>query len=213
MDERFSVKLVTVTPDAENIIAYCARVSNPSNQNNMATAPKLLSYCIKHGHWSVFEQASMTVEVVTSRAISSQILRHKSLNFQEWSQRYSKSQEFVIYPARRQDDKNRQNSLDNMSDEDKRWFEGAQKRINTLASELYEEALGRQIAKEQARFLLPLSTQTKMYITGNIRSWIHYLDVRCDVATQLEHREIANAIKAIFIKQFPVISEAKGYSL
>ena len=213
MDERFSVKLVTVTPDAENIIAYCARVSNPSNQNNMATAPKLLSYCIKHGHWSVFEQASMTVEVVTSRAISSQILRHKSLNFQEWSQRYSKSQEFVIYPARRQDDKNRQNSLDDMSDEDKQWFEGAQKKINTLASELYEEALGRQIAKEQARFLLPLSTQTKMYITGNVRSWIHYLDVRCDVATQLEHREVANAIKAIFIKQFPVISEAKGYSL
>jgi thymidylate synthase (FAD) len=209
VNERFSVKLISITPDAEKIIMYTARVSNPTNQNSTNT--KLLNYCIKHGHWSVFEMAHMTVEIVTSRGISAQILRHKSFSFQEFSQRYAEATEYIYYDARRQDDKNRQNSIDDMSEEDKEWFEDAQAKITGLADELYKEALNKGIAKEQARFLLPLSTKTKLYMTGSIRSWLHYLDLRCDNGTQLEHREIADAIKQIFKQQLPIIAEAKGW--
>lgn len=204
-----NVKLISITPEAEKTIMYCARVSNPKNQDSENT--KLLDYCIKHGHWSVFEMAHMTIEIVTSRAIAAQILRHRSFSFQEFSQRYAEAQEFEIYEARSQDPKNRQNSIDNMSEQDKKWFKEAQETIQNDAYYLYNKALEKGIAKEQARFLLPLSTQTKLYMTGSIRSWLHYLDVRCGSGTQLEHAEIANEIKKIFIEQLPVIAKAKGW--
>jgi len=195
----------------EEIMGYVARVSNPANQMNSETAPKLLGYCIKNAHWSVFEHVSMTVSIETSRGIAAQILRHRSFCFQEFSQRYASATQNEVYPARRQDNKNRQNSIDDMSDDDKEFFRYAQEDVWATANTLYQEALSRGIAKEQARFLLPLSTQTKLYMTGNVRNWIHYLDLRCGNGTQLEHKEIADAIKMIFIEQFPSISEAKGW--
>jgi thymidylate synthase (FAD) len=154
----------------------------------------------------------MTVEIVTSRAIAAQILRHRSFSFQEFSQRYAEAQDFEIYEARSQDPKNRQNSLDNMSEEDKKWFVDTQKMIQEQCLIYYHDALDRGIAKEQARFLLPLSTQTKLYMTGSVRSWLHYLDVRTANGTQLEHAEIAKEIQKIFVEQFPVIAKAKGWS-
>ena len=202
-------KLVSVTPDAEKVVMYCARVSNPKNQNSDST--KLLDYCIKHGHWSIFEMAHMTVEITTSRAIAAQILRHRSFSFQEFSQRYAEVTDFELYEPRRQDQKNRQNSIDDLSPEDMDWFMNAMIGVHTTAKALYEEAIRRGIAKECARFLLPLSTQTKLYMTGNIRSWIHYLDLRCGNGTQLEHKEIADEIKALFIEQFPNTAKAKGW--
>lgn len=206
------VNLINVTPDAEKTMLYTARVSNPANQNSENT--KLLDYCIKHGHWSVFEMADMIVEIETSRAIAAQILRHRSFNFQEFSQRYAEVPDdaFEIYPARRQDQKNRQNSVDDMSAEDKEWFAKVQVAVIDASKYYYKEAIKRGIAKEQARFLLPLNTRTKLYMKGNIRSWIHYLDLRCANGTQLEHKEIADAIKLIFIEQFPVIAKAKGWT-
>lgn len=204
-----NVKLVTVTPDAEKAIMYCARVSNPANQDSENT--KLLDYCIKNQHWSVFEMANMVVEIKTSRAIAQQILRHRSFSFQEFSQRYAEAQSFESYDARRQDTKNRQNSIDDMSDEDKEWFADAQNRVQEFCEDYYTLALKRGIAKEQARFLLPLSTTTKLYMNGSVRSWIHYLDLRCGNGTQLEHKEIADEIKKIFCKQFPNIAKAKGW--
>lgn len=203
-------KLISITPDAEKTIMYTARVSNPSNQNS--TNPKLLGYCIKHGHWSIFEMANMCIEITTSRAIAAQILRHRSFSFQEFSQRYAAATDFEVYPARRQDDKNRQNSIDDMTPEDKAWFENAQRKHNEQSMALYKSAIARGIAKEQARFLLPLSTQTKLYMNGSIRSWLHYLDLRCANGTQLEHKEIADSIKKIFIEQLPVIAEAKEWT-
>lgn len=200
------VKLISVTPDAEKIIAYCARVSSP-NQENPEYA-KLLAYCIKHHHWSVFEMADMCIEIETSRGIAAQILRHRSFNFQEFSQRYAKVSEFEIYPARRQDVKNKQNSIDDMSIEDQAWFMQSQQLMNDMALNMYEEGLKKGIAKEQMRFLLPLSTKTKMYMKGSTRSWIHYITVRSDLSTQKEHRDIALAIKDIFIEQFPSIAKA-----
>lgn len=194
--------------DAEELIAYTARVSNPANQMNMETAPKLISYLIKNKHWSPFEMAHMTVEITTSRAIAAQILRHRSFSFQEFSQRYAEVTDFETYPARRQDNKNRQNSIDDMSDDDKSWFENAQFRIQADSKDLYQEALRRGIAKEQARFLLPLSTQTKLYMCGSVRSWIHYLELRCAHGTQKEHKDIADGVKTIFIQQFPDIAKA-----
>lgn len=202
-------KLVSVTPDAEKVVMYCARVSNPKNQNSDST--KLLDYCIKHGHWSIFEMAHMTVEITTSRAIAAQILRHRSFSFQEFSQRYAEVTDFELYEPRRQDQKNRQNSIDDLAPEDMDWFMNAMIGVHTTAKALYEEAIRRGIAKECARFLLPLSTQTKLYMTGNIRSWIHYLDLRCGNGTQLEHKEIADEIKALFIEQFPNTAKAKGW--
>jgi thymidylate synthase (FAD) len=212
-----NVKIISVTKplapelahfSAEDLIAHAARVSNPSNQMSTETAPRLLKYCIKHSHWSVFETVSATFEIVTSRAIAAQILRHRSFTFQEFSQRYSQSSQVEMYSARRQDAKNKQNSIDDMSEEDKTWFELAQNTVWNTSQSLYEAALIKGIAKEQARFLLPLSTQTTLYMTGNLRNWLHYIDIRADEATQLEHREIALAIKEELKKQFPSVCEA-----
>lgn len=197
---------------SEELLTYIARVSNPSNQMNTKTSGKLLSYCIKNKHWSVFEHINMTVEITTSRAIAAQILRHRSFVFQEFSQRYSEVVNVEIYPARRQDTKNRQNSVDDMEEDIKEWFEGAQEGMANVAVSLYKEALEKGIAKEQARFLLPLSTQTTIYMTGNIRNWIHYIELRSENGTQKEHADIANAIKGIFKEQFPSISEALEWS-
>lgn len=212
-----NVRLISVTEGKlehkrpEEIIVYCARVSNPKNQDNMDTASKLLRFCIKHKHWSIFEMANMCVEIKTSRGIAPQILRHRSFNFQEFSQRYAKATEFVAYEPRRQDVKNRQNSIDDMSDDEKRWFVEALKKVQGQGLSLYEEALEKGIAKECARFLLPLNTQTTLYMNGSVRSWIHYLQVRCDESTQKEHREIAEQIKEIFCEQFPNTAEALGW--
>lgn len=204
-----NVKLVSVTPDAEKNIMYMARVSNPKNQDSSNT--KLLDYCIRNEHWSVFEMSNLTVEIETSRGIAAQILRHKSFSFQEYSLRYAKALGFETYPARRQDVKNRQNSIDDMTEQDKKWFKDAQEKIQGLCNAFYEEGLKRNIAKEQCRFLLPLSTKTRMYMNGTVRSWLHFLDLRCQESTQLEHREIADKIKEIFCEQFPNISRAKGW--
>ncbi len=204
-----NVKLIHLTPNTEDVIAYCARVSSPKQDN--PEYAKLLKYLIEHNHWSPFEMSSMCVEITTSRAISAQILRHRSFSFQEFSQRYSEAQHFEQYEARRQDLKNKQNSIDDMSDEDKEWFDQAQRDVILLANERYQQALDKGIAKEQARFLLPLLTETKLYMHGSIRSFIHYVDVRSDVSTQLEHREIALQIKEIMKKELPIISEACGW--
>jgi len=190
----------------EDLIMYCARVSNPNNETSGNT--KLLDYCAKNKHWSIFEIGGMTVKIETSRAIAQQILRHRSFSFQEFSQRYSKVQEIIRYSARRQDKKNRQNSIDDMPQVDKDWFDLAQTRVNKLSLELYEGALEKGIAKEQARFLLPMSTKTVLYMAGNIRSWIHYIDLRCGNGTQKEHQDIAVVCKDIFKEQFPHIAIA-----
>ncbi len=201
------VKLITVTPDAEKIMAHVARVSNPSNQDNPEYA-KLLRYCIKHRHWSVFETGSLTLEITTSRAIAAQILRHRSFTFQEFSQRYASPQDFVVYEARRQDVKNRQNSVDDLPEVDKEWFAGSQYEIWEKAKALYDEAISRGIAKECARFLLPLSVETKLYMTGSVRSWIHYIELRGSAGTQKEHMDIALECKKLFKEAFPTTAEA-----
>jgi thymidylate synthase (FAD) len=188
------VKLVSLTTSdgmkPEEIISYCARVSNPKNQNNFDTAPALLKYCIENKHWSPFEMCDMTIEVITSRAIAQQIIRHR-FSFQEFSQRYAKVLNNVIYDARRQDETNRQNSIDDLPEDTKDWFKASQAKVWGDSTLLYEEALKRGIAKECARFLLPLNTQTTLYMKGSVRSWIHYLMVRTDPSTQKEHRDIA----------------------
>ena len=193
----------------EGLIAYCARVSSPHQET--LNYEKLLAYCITHRHWSVFEMVDMTVEIVTSRAISPQILRHKSFQFQEFSQRYAEVQEIERYQPRRQDSKNRQNSLDDLDDATVQWFEDAQDKVAQLAMEQYNCALEKGIAKECARVLLPMGTRTKLYMKGSVRSWIHYLEVRTDKSTQQEHREIAMEIKTIFMTQFPVTAAALGW--
>lgn len=203
---------LTSVRTAEHLIAYTARVSNPTGQMVNETAPKLLKYLIKNEHWSPFEMASMTVEIKTSRGISPQILRHRSFSFQEFSQRYAEVTDFVHYPARRQDLKNRQNSIDDMTEADNLWFDAAQGIVDKVCSEYYKEALNKGIAKEQARFLLPLSTATTIYMSGTVRSWIHYIALRTKPGTQLEHREIAEGIKNIFCEQFPCTSEALDWS-
>ena len=193
---------------AEEIISFVARVSNPTNQLNLDTAPKLLGYCIEHKHWSIFETAYMTIEIETSRAIAAQIIRH-TFKIQEFSQRYSKPYSFELYEARRQDKKNRQNSIDDLPQETKDWFDKAQQSVWDLSYGLYEEGTKLGIAKECLRFLLPLNTTTRMYLTTNCRGWIHYLQVRAkEQGTQLEHAEIAEACKKIFIEQFPNTSSA-----
>lgn len=208
-----SVKLISVTQgvdgmSAQDLIAFTARVSNPANQMNLETAPKLINYLIKNRHWSPLEMVSMTVEIKTSRAIAQQILRHRSFSFQEFSQRYATATNFITYPARRQDDKNRQNSIDDLQEEVKTWFEVAQAEVQDHSERLYKEALELGIAKEQARFLLPLSTETTLYMSGTARSWVHYLELRCGNGTQKEHKEIADAIKQIFSEQFPDVAKA-----
>lgn len=210
-----SVKLISVTQPIideaktpEELIVYVARVSNPNNQSNMETASKLLRYLINNKHWSPFEQVSMTVEISTSRAIAAQILRHRSFVFQEWSQRYTEALNYIPYDARRQDNKNRQNSFDDLDDLTKARFLKAQENVWKVSYEYYKTFLDEGIAKECVRFLLPLNTETKLYMTGTIRSYIHYLQVRTDLSTQKEHRVIANAIKDILIDKFPMTCEA-----
>lgn len=209
--QEYSVKYITSTSDGEKQMAYVARVSNPENQENPNYA-KLLAYCIKHQHWSVFEGASLTVEIKTSRAIAAQILRHRSATFQEFSQRYASPTNIIVYEARRQDTKNRQNSIDDLSEDDKIWFKNAQEDLAKQSFSLYEQAVKRGIAKECARFLLPLSTETTLYMTNNCRNWIHYLQLRTMQGTQKEHREIAEAIKAVFIAEWPTVAEALGWN-
>jgi thymidylate synthase (FAD) len=206
-----SAKLVWVTPNAEEMIVKMARVSAPSNQNNMDTAPRLLKYLINHKHHSPFEMANLCVEIETTRGISAQILRHRSFSFQEFSQRYADVSALgssVIPHLRRQDNKNRQNSIDDLSPE---LIGSYYRRINQVfedAEHLYREMVSNGVAKECARAVLPIATQTKMFMNGTLRSWIHYLQLRESNGTQLEHREIALAIKDIFCKEFPIIGEA-----
>ena len=204
------INLISVTPDAEQHMAYVARVSNPKNQDNDKFSG-LLKYCIKHGHWSVFEQAYMTVEINTTRGIAAQILRHRSFTYQEFSQRYADSNllgEIELPELRRQDDKNRQNSIDDLDPE---MVDKFNRQMNTLFSSafgLYNQMLQAGVAKECARFVLPLATPTKLYMTGSCRSWIHYINLRSEHGTQKEHMDIANVCKKIFIEQFPAVSEA-----
>jgi thymidylate synthase (FAD) len=207
-----NVKFVSVTPDAEKTMAYIARVSNPKNQNNDNYA-KLLAYCIKHRHWSVFEQAFLTLEIETTRGIAAQILRHKSVFFQEFSQRYSDATELGIIPVpdlRRQDTKNRQNSIDDIPDAVKESFQHRIRQHFDAAEDLYNDLLTAGVARECARFVLPLATPTRMYMTASCRSWITYIALREKSGTQKEHMDIAKACKAIFAEQFPNCYEALG---
>jgi len=205
-----TVKFVSITPDAEKTMAYIARVSNPKNQDN-ENFSGLLRYCINHQHWSVFEQSSMTLEIETTRGIAAQILRHRSFTYQEFSQRYADSNllgQVELPELRRQDDKNRQNSIDDLEPE---MVEKFNRQMNTLFSSafgLYNQMLQAGVAKECARFVLPLATPTKLYMTGSCRSWIHYINLRSAHGTQKEHMDIANVCKKIFIEQFPAVSEA-----
>jgi len=207
------VNLVSVTPDAEKHIAYCARVSNPNNQNN-ENFSGLLKYCIKNQHWSIFEQAYMTLEITTNRGIAAQILRHRSFTFQEFSQRYASTSflgDIFLPELRRQDTKNRQNSIDDLDPE---LVEKLNRQMITLfssANSLYQQMLGAGVAKECARFVLPLATPTKLYMTGSVRSWYHYIDLRSANGTQKEHMDIALDCKKIFVEQFPSIAEAADW--
>jgi thymidylate synthase (FAD) len=210
-----SVKLISISPDAEKTIAYCARVSNPKNQDSDSYS-KLLRYCILHGHWSIFEMANMVLEINTTRGIAAQILRHRSFSFQEFSQRYAETNllEKVQTPElRRQDDKNRQNSLDNIDDVDKTTWSRIIEDHFRKSQYIYDEMLKVGIAKECARFVLPLATPTKMYMNGTIRSWIHYINLRESNGTQKEHMDIAQQCKNIFIQELPLISEALGWDV
>ena len=204
------VNLITVTPKAEEHIAYCARVSNPKNQENESIAG-LLKYCIKHQHWSIFEQAFMTLEIQTTRGLAAQILRHRSFTYQEFSQRYADSNllgNIELPELRRQDDKNRQNSIDDL---DPKVVDKLNRQMNTLFSSaysLYNQMLDEGVAKECARFVLPLATPTRLYMSGTVRSWLHYIELRTGHGTQKEHMEIANECKSIFSEQFPTIASA-----
>jgi thymidylate synthase (FAD) len=206
-----NVKLIWATPNAEELITYMARVSAPKNQENMETAPKLLRYLIQHKHWSPYQMANMCVEINTTRAISAQIIRHSSFSFQEFSARYADVSELgsaVIPHLRRQDHKNRQNSIDDLDPE---MVGSYYRRISQLfedAEHLYREMISTGVAKECARNILPIASQTRIYMQGSLRSWIHYLQLRCDNGTQAEHRQIAEEIKRIFCQQFPIIGEA-----
>ena len=206
-----TAKLISVTPDAEQHMAYCARVSNPSNQENENYAG-LLRYCIKHQHWSIFEQAFMTVELNTTRAIAAQVLRHRSFTYQEFSQRYADSSmladQIPLFDLRRQDTKNRQNSIDDIDPFVKQEFEIKIRRHFDEAMVLYQSMLDAGIAKECSRNVLPLCTPTRLYMSGSIRSWIHWIDLRSANGTQKEHMLLAEAVRAIFKEQFPTVSEA-----
>jgi len=206
-----SVKFISVTPDAEQTMAYVARVSNPNNQENPNYA-KLLGYCIKHQHWSVFEQAFMTLEIETTRGIAAQILRHRSFTYQEFSQRYADSSllgdSIPLFDLRRQDTKNRQNSIDDIDDIVKQEFEIKIRKHFDDSMVLYQSMLDMGIAKECSRFVLPLATPTRIYMSGSCRSWIHYISLRSGHGTQKEHMDIANACKKIFIEKFPTVSES-----
>ena len=206
-----NVNLVTVTPKAEETMGYVARVSNPKNQDNPKVAG-LLGYCIKHGHWSVFEQAHMTLEIETTRGLAAQILRHRSFTYQEFSQRYADSSmlgEVIPLPElRRQDDKNRQNSIDDLDPFVVQDFDLKMQRHFVDGMKLYKEMLDAGVAKECARFVLPLAAPTKLYMTGSVRSWIHYINLRSAHGTQKEHMVIAENCRTIFNEQFPIVAEA-----
>ncbi len=206
-----TVKFVSVTPDAEKTMAYIARVSNPKNQDNEKFAG-LLKYCIKHNHWSVFEQSSMTLEIETTRGLGAQILRHRSFTFQEFSQRYADTNlladEIPMFDLRHQDTKNRQNSTDDVPPNKKQDLQEKIAEHFVEAMDLYNELLASGIAKECARFILPLATPTRIYMTGSVRSWIHYIELRSGHGTQKEHMDIANACRMIFKDQFPITSTA-----
>ena len=205
------VSLVSVSPDAEKHMAYCARVSNPNNQDNENYAG-LLRYCIKHQHWSIFEQAFMTLEINTTRGLAAQILRHRSFTFQEFSQRYADTNlldtNIPLPELRRQDTKNRQNSIDDVPEKQSKMLLGRIQNYFNEGLDLYNELLREGIAKECARFVLPLATPTRIYMSGSVRSWVHYIDLRSGHGTQKEHMDIANACKSIFTEQFPTVSEA-----
>jgi thymidylate synthase (FAD) len=209
-----TVRLISATSDAEKHIAYCARVSNPKNQEN-SNFEGLLKYCIKNQHWSIFEHAFLTVEINTSLAIATQILRHRSFTFQQFSQRYADSTELQLElptpDLRRQDTKNRQNSTDDLDYNVKVNLEERIQKHFERSLALYNEMLEKGVAKECARFVLPQATQTRLYMSGSVRSWMHYIDLRSAHGTQKEHMEVAEAIRCIFTCQFPTISSALGW--
>jgi thymidylate synthase (FAD) len=208
-----SVKLITVTPDAEKNIAYCARVSNPNNQDSDNIA-RLLKYCIDHKHWSIFEMACLTLEINTTRGLAAQILRHRSFFFQEFSQRYADttllSDDIPLFQLRRQDTKNRQNSINDVDQETiVKWNTKIREHF-AKSKALYDGMIADGIAKECARFILPLATPTRLYMNGTLRSWITYIALREKSGTQKEHMIIAKECKQLFCEQFPIISEALG---
>ena len=209
-----AVELSWHTPNAEQMIVRMARVSAPANQDNMDTAAKLVRYLITNKHWSPFEMANLCVEINTTRAISAQIIRHRSFSFQEYSLRYANANEIGhadVPHLRRQDIKNRQNSIDDLTPE---MVSSYYRRISNLfedAEHLYGEMISNGVAKECARAVLPLASRTRLYMNGTLRSWIHYLELRTDKATQLEHRQVADEIKKIFIDKFPIVSEALSW--
>ena len=209
------VKVINVTPDAEKHMGYVARVSNPKNQENPKVAG-LLSYCIKHQHWSVFEQAFMTLEIETTRGLAAQILRHRSFTFQEFSQRYADSSmlanKIPMFDLRRQDTENRQNSIDDVDPFLKQELEIAIHKYFNEGMDIYRHMLDMGIAKECARFVLPLATPTRLYMTGSVRSWIHYIELRSAHGTQKEHMDIANECKCLFAGEFPIVAEALGWT-
>jgi thymidylate synthase (FAD) len=209
-----NVKLVSVTPDAEKVMSYCARVSNPGNQDN-ENYTKLLAYCIKNEHWSIFEMAFLTVQIDTTRGLAAQILRHRSFTYQEFSQRYADTtllaEDIPTFELRRQDNKNRQNSIDDISDETKVKWNVQVREHFSKAKAIYHGMIADGIAKECARFVLPLATPTRLYMSGSVRSWIHYINLRSSNGTQKEHRLIAEEAKKVFSEQFPTVSEALGW--
>ena len=209
-----NVKFVSITPDAEKMMAYIARVSNPSNQQN-ENYSGLLKYCIKHNHWSVFEQSSMTLEIETTRGLAAQILRHRSFTFQEFSQRYADTKlldsQIPVPDLRSQDIKNRQNSNDDIPQEKKEEYQALIARHFEDSMNLYNALLDEGVAKECARFVLPLATPTRLYMTGSCRSWIHYINLRSAHGTQKEHMDVVEKARSIFTEQFPSVSEALGW--
>ena len=204
-----SVKLIHSTPDGDNLVAYMARVSNPDNQNNTETSARLIKYLIKHKHWSPFEMVNMCVEIKTTRSIAAQILRHRSFSFQECSQRYATVTERPAIPRlRRQDTKNRQNSIDNLNEYTVQELQIKIAQLNDMSLMLYNEMLAAGVAKECAREVLPLSSPTTLYMNGTLRSWIHYTDLRCANGTQYEHRVIANQCRELIQTTFPQVYDA-----
>lgn len=204
-----TANLVSITPNAEELIAYCARVSNPANQNNTQTASRLLKYLIKHRHWSPFEMANMVVEIKTSRAIAAQILRHRSFSFQEFSQRYAEVESIPSPPyLRRQDTKNRQNSIDDLDVRTKLYWQNEIDELYQKSQDVYQRMLKQGIAKECAREVLPIGSDTTLYMNGTIRSWLHYIDLRAAPETQLEHRRIAEGCKMLINDNMPDVYEA-----
>ena len=211
-----TVKLIQITPNPEEQIAYIARVSNPNNQDNPNYA-KLLAYCIKHQQWSIFEQAFMTLEIETTRGLAAQILRHRSFTFQEFSQRYAdtslmtKGSLIPLPELRRQDLKNRQNSTDDLDPDKVKMLEKEIAQHFHDAQDLYRYMIDMGVAKECARFVLPLAVPTRLYMSGSVRSWIHYIDLRSAHGTQKEHKIIAEQCREIFKVQLPTVSEALGW--